>query len=114
MIVTKKLNDTKIMENAHNLDARKLYESNDAVVVVIALKPGQSLKKHITPVDVVFYVLEGEGIVQIGDEKLFVQKDTLIESPKNILHCWYNESDKELKIMVIKAPKPDKPTVFVS
>jgi quercetin dioxygenase-like cupin family protein len=95
------------------VDARNLYSTGDAMVSVITLKPGQSLKRHITPVDVAFYVLEGTGIVEIGEEKREVTKDTLVESPRDILHCWYNESDGPLKFMVIKAPRPTKKTVFV-
>lgn len=112
-MITKRLDESPIMENAHGVDARNLYSSDDAMVTVITLKPGQSLKRHITPVDVAFYVLEGTGIVEIGDEKQEVSKDTLIESPRDIMHCWYNESDVPLKFMVIKAPRPTKKTVFV-
>ena len=56
----------------------------------MSLKPGQSLKKHTTPVDVFFYILEGKGIVEIGDEKQEVEKDTIIESPKGIPHLLRN------------------------
>lgn len=38
-------------------DARNLYNTEHVVITVINLKPGQSLKKHITFVDVAFYVL---------------------------------------------------------
>jgi quercetin dioxygenase-like cupin family protein len=114
MIKTKKLEQTPIMETAHHVDARNLYTSDHVMVSVITLKPGQSLKKHITPVDVVFYVLHGKGVVQIGEETKTVDNNTMIESPKDILHCWYNESDEDLGFMVIKAPKPTKKTVFVS
>jgi len=113
MIKTKKLIETPIMETAHNVDARNLYNTENAMVTVITLKPGQQLKKHITPVDVAFYVLKGTGIVQVGDEKLEVSENTLVESPKDIVHCWYNESDDDLRFMVVKAPKPSKKTVFV-
>jgi len=58
-------------------------------------------------------VLEGTGVVQVGEEELEVSKDTLIESPGGIVHCWYNRSGELLRFMVIKAPKPSKPTVFV-
>jgi quercetin dioxygenase-like cupin family protein len=112
-MITKRLDESPIMENAHGVDARNLYSSDDAMVTVITLKAGQSLKRHVTPVDVAFYVLEGTGIVEIGDEKQEVSKDTLIESPRDIMHCWYNESDEPLKFMVIKAPRPTKKTVFV-
>ena len=114
MIVTKKLSEASIMETAHNVDARNLFNTENAMITVITLKPGQSLKKHITPVDVAFYVLKGEGVVEVGDEKATVGEDTLVESPKDISHCWYNESEADLRFMVIKAPKPDKKTVFIS
>jgi len=55
---------------------------------------------------VFFYVLEGKGIVEIGDEKKEVGSDTLIESPAKILHCWYNESNEILRILVVKTPRP--------
>ncbi|MDA3799374.1 MAG: cupin domain-containing protein [Kiritimatiellae bacterium] len=110
---TKKLSDTNVMENAHNVDARNMYNTADAMITVITLMPGQSLKRHITPVDVAFYVLSGTGIIEIGDEKEEVTADTLVESPKDILHCWYNESSEPLRFMVIKAPKPKTKTIFI-
>ena len=112
-MITKKLTEVDIMDNAHNVDARNLYNTNEAMVSVSTLNPGQSLKRHITPVNVAFYVLEGTGVVEVGDEKIEVTKDTLVESPKDIVHCWYNESSFPLRFMVIKAPKPTKKTVFI-
>ena len=75
-------------------------------MIHITLEPGESLKKHITPVDVFFYVLEGTGVVEIGDEKKAVSKDALIESPKDIPHCWYNESGATFRVLVVKTPRP--------
>jgi len=70
--------------NPHNVDARSISDTQSAQVVHITLQPGESLKKHITPVDVVFYVLEGRGVVEIGEERSSVAVDTLIESPAKI------------------------------
>ena len=113
-MITKKLSEVEIMDNAHGVDARNLYNTDEAMITVITLNPGQSLKRHVTPVDVAFYLLEGTGVVEIGDERMEVTKDTLIESPKDIVHCWYNESNSPLRFMVVKAPKPTKKTVFIS
>jgi quercetin dioxygenase-like cupin family protein len=107
-----KLNNTAAMKNPHGVNAVNLYNKAEAMVTVITLQPGQSLKRHITPVDVAFYVLKGEGIVEVGSEKELVGENTLIESPKDIVHCWYNESDKPLQFMVIKAPKPTTKSTF--
>ena len=113
-MIIKKLSETKIMDTAHKVDARNLYNKEEAMITVITLEPGQSLKRHITKVDVAFYVLEGTGIVEVGDEKVEIGKDTLVESPKDIVHCWYNESSSPLKFMIVKAPKPTQKTVFMS
>lgn len=113
-MITKKLKDTDIMDTAHKVDARNLYNTPDAMVTVITLQPGQSLKRHITPVDVAFYVLSGKGVVEVGDEKQEVEAETLVESPRDIVHCWYNESSEPLRFMIIKAPRPARKTIFVS
>jgi quercetin dioxygenase-like cupin family protein len=68
----------------------------------MALKPGQSLKKHTTPVDVFFYILEGKGIVEIGDETQEVEKNTIIESPKGIPHLLKNTGENVFKFLVVK------------
>ena len=112
-MITRKLSEVEIMDNAHGVDARNLYNTEEAMISIITLEAGQSLKPHITPVDVAFYVLEGTGIVEVGDEKIEVAKNTLIESPKDIMHCWYNESSSPLRFMVVKAPRPTKKTVFI-
>ena len=51
-----------ITQNPHEVDARKIYDTENAQVVHITLKPGESLKRHVTPVDVIFYVLSGMNI----------------------------------------------------
>jgi len=96
--------------NPHHVDARKIYESPHAMAVVITLKPGESLKKHITPVDVFFYVLEGAGVIEIGDERQTVGKDMLVESPARIPHRWINESKTLFRVLVIKVPRPTEET----
>jgi len=101
-----KWTDFEIAQNPHGVDARILWESEHLQIVHITLKPGETLKKHITPVNVIFYVLEGKGIVEIGDEKQEVGPDSVIYSPSNIPNCWYNESTHTLRFLVIKASRP--------
>jgi len=96
--------------NPHHVDARQIYDSSHAMAVVITLQPGESLKRHLTPVDVFFYVLEGDGVVEIGDERKTVGKDMLVESPARIPHRWMNESGKVFRVLVVKVPKPTTET----
>lgn len=96
------LDETEPSVTPHKVDVRKVYGSESTDVVVITLQPGESLKKHITPVDVLFYILEGKGRVIIGDEEVNVEKDSLIQSPRKVPHMLVNNSDNVFKFMVIK------------
>lgn len=100
-------------ENPHGVETKKIYDHKNGLGVHILLKPGERLRRHITPVDVMFYVLEGEGVIEIGDEKQRVSKDTAVHSPEKIVHCWYNESDKPLRVLVLKTPRPTDQTILL-
>lgn len=101
-----KVAESQVTETPHKVDVKNIYDHDNAQVMHITLDPGQSLKPHITPVDVFFYVLEGTPSVLIGTEKLQVEKDSLIESPKDIVHSLYNETESIARILVVKSPKP--------
>jgi mannose-6-phosphate isomerase-like protein (cupin superfamily) len=96
--------------NPHNVSVRMLYDTEHAQAVHIELKPGEALKKHITPVDVFFYVLEGKGVVEIGDETQEIGRDMLIESPAKIPHRLINPGDGVFRVLVVKVPKPTEAT----
>jgi len=109
MKITNALNaDDK--RNPHGVSAKPIYDSPHATVVHMTLQPGQSLKKHSTPVDVFFHVLEGSGIVEIGDEKETVSRDMIIESPAHIPHALANVGDQAFRVLVVKVPKPAEST----
>ena len=101
---------TPITANPHGIKASLLYDTENAQVVHITLEPGEALRKHMTPVDVFFYVLEGTGVVEIGEERREVGTDTLVESPAKIPHCWYNESSGVLRFLVGKTTRPQEAT----
>ncbi len=96
--------------NPHGVSAKPIYDSPHASVVHMSLEPGQSLKTHSTPVDVFFYVLEGSGVVEIGEEKQRVSRDMLVESPARIPHSLANDGDRIFRFLVVKVPKPAEAT----
>ncbi len=101
-----KVAETKIKDNPHGVNVRLLYDNDNAQAVHMQLEPGQSLKPHKTPVDVFFFVIEGTPDVLVGEEKLRVEPNSLVDSPKDIVHCIYNNTDKIVRVLVVKAPKP--------
>ena len=97
-----KVSETGGFQNPHGIDARKLMDQPKAQVVHMMLGPGDSQKKHGTPVDVFFSVLEGECVVKIGDEKVAAGADILIKNPAHIPHAWHNGSRGIVWFLVVK------------
>ena len=105
--------ELEIAKTPHGINAYKLYDKDHALIMHLHLKAGESLKPHVTPVDVAFYVLEGNPTIMVEDEKVQVKKDDIIESPKDIVHCIYNETDEDVRVLVMKLPKPTAKTILV-
>lgn len=103
-----KVCDTACFENAHAVEAKEIFESKNAQVIHMSLAPGQSLKRHVTPVDVFFYILEGKGVVEVGEETQEVERDTIIDSPKGIPHLLRNSGSATFRFLVVKLPCSSK------
>lgn len=48
--------------------------------------------------------------VEIGDEQEAVSADMLIDSPAEIPHRLFNESDGDFRLLVVKTPRPTRAT----
>ncbi|HAH59526.1 MAG: cupin domain-containing protein [Lentimicrobiaceae bacterium] len=101
-----KYHEQPIKDTPHKVDVRQMYNQDSAQAMLMALKPGESLKPHKTPVDVFFFILEGTPTIHIGEESEVCIPDSLIESPANIVHYISNESAALARILVVKAPRP--------
>ena len=101
-----KIDELEIAKNPHGVAAKKVFQNTYNEIMHVELKPGEHLEKHHMPVDVLFYIIEGSGIIQLGDESERVSKNTLIESPAGVARGWINNGEESLRILVIKCPKP--------
>jgi len=92
--------------NPHGVESKTLYDHPHGQITHLTLLPGQGLRKHVTPVDVAFYVVEGDCEVEIGEEVELVGPDTLVESPAQIPHALRNPGQGPLRVLVMKLPRP--------
>ncbi len=92
--------------NQNGVVGKRIYDQHDAQVVHIAFEPNASLPKHETPVDVFFYILEGDAEIAIGAEQTVAKKDSIIYSPKKTAHAIRNIGPGVLRILVGKTPRP--------
>ena len=102
--------DAQEKKNPHGVDVRQLYDKDSAQAMHISLEPDEKLMPHKTPVDVFFYVLEGNPTIIIGEEQEKHEKGTLIESPAYITHYLANETNQKARILVVKAPRQTEKT----
>jgi quercetin dioxygenase-like cupin family protein len=85
-----------------NIAAHKLFGSERNELIHLCFKPGEVLEKHCNPFDVIFYVLEGSGTLEVDDQSFTVGADTVIEVSAPELRCWTNTGTTDLRILVIK------------
>lgn len=104
MIKTVRVFDEPEIQNPHGISARKLHDSEHGQVMHILLKPGEKVPEHATPMDIVFFVLEGDGVIIVGGERVDVTKDTLVEGPANMSHGVVNNGSGVLRVLVIRRP----------
>lgn len=83
-------------------DGRIMYSSPMVEVIHLTLKPGEQMEPHVQPFDVVFFVLEGKGVLETGDDQIVGTENTCIwmEAGKN--RNWKNPEGVDLKILVFK------------
>ncbi|HQC39923.1 MAG TPA: cupin domain-containing protein [Petrotogaceae bacterium] len=94
--------DAQVRIDKDDIKARKFFEYEGSEFIVIKLNGFSELKKHKTPVDALFFVIQGKGEFFVGEENLTASQGTVIFSPKNIEHGFKNSSEKELQVLVMK------------
>ncbi|MDY6970950.1 MAG: cupin domain-containing protein [Thermodesulfobacteriota bacterium] len=67
------------------------------------LQPGKMLEAHIDPYEEIYYILQGEGIMMVGNEKQRVKSGDAIWLPHGLAHALENDTQEDCIILVIAA-----------
>lgn len=105
-MITRIVTDISPLMDGCGIAAHRLYDMEEGQIIHLRLEAGCHLKPHTTPVNVVFYVLEGDPTIEIGDESRPCPPNTLVESPKDTIHCIYNQSAAPARVLIMKLPRP--------
>ncbi|MCK7534294.1 MAG: cupin domain-containing protein [Marinilabiliales bacterium] len=84
------------------LDGYILHSEKPVELVHLLLKPGEKLESHKNPFDVVFFVIEGSGLLTINDEKKQLKSSDTIKVTSEHLRSWENNTQAILRLLVIK------------
>jgi len=70
------------------------------------LEPNRKALKHYHNVsDEIYYVVSGNGAIQLNEDKENVQRGSLIYVPKGTLHGLSNSEDRNLEILCVSFPE---------
>ena len=85
-----------------------LFDTTNCFCDLYCLKPGQSQRPHSHDgADKIYYVLEGEATIQIGDEEQVLGPGKIVLAPSNVVHGVRNASGEPTSLLVFMAPNPN-------
>ncbi len=107
------IDTVQIREPYDNVLIKKLNSDKNASTFLIFIKKEVKLHKHITHSETII-ILEGTGVMNLGDKNFEVKKGDIIFVPENTPHSVKVTSEIPLKVISIQAPEFDgKDRVFV-
>ncbi len=67
------------------------------------LPPGNVIEEHVDPVEEIYFILKGKGIMQVAEDRREVKERDAIWIPAGAPHALENHTKAETEIMVIAA-----------
>jgi quercetin dioxygenase-like cupin family protein len=84
-----------------------LFRSDALLLGINCLEPGQIQKPHDhADQDKFYYVVEGEGQFQVGDDLMTASAGEVVWAPAGVIHGVSNDADSRLILLVGIAPAP--------
>lgn len=92
-------------------DLRKATEGGYLELICeMHIDPGGRMERHSHPTHEYYYVIEGHGIIEVGDESREVEPYDLIYTPPDVPHAmWPEPANQGLRIFVFAIGLPGSP-----
>jgi quercetin dioxygenase-like cupin family protein len=81
-----------------------LADTPEMRVALMCLEPGQELKPHKAPMQLLMYCVEGSGTVIVGDEEIKTDAKTGILCNPMVSHGFRADTGERLVIMAVVTP----------
>ena len=98
------LADIQAPTDLDNIHVVKLNSDKNASDFIVFIKKYVPLHKHVFHTESI-YILEGTGLMQMGDEEFPVGPGDYIKVPENTPHAVQTTSEVPLKALSVQAPE---------
>ncbi len=85
--------------------SKLLHDSERCRVALFCLETGQEVTSHTSSSEVLFYGVEGRGIISIGAEEVRLEEGSLLVCPPMVLHGI--KAEERTVILAIITPRPE-------
>lgn len=99
-----KMDEIEGMTNKRGVTTKKILKNDDVQVMNLVLEPGDVVGEHDVPVNVFFYVVEGKGTLQIGDDKSVVEATDIIPCSRNTTMSLKADQGEKFVVLNVKTP----------
>lgn len=106
----KKIQDIKVIDGGEGTKIRQIFHPHNTLNGIrysmshSKVEPGKKSILHKMKTSEVYYILEGEGMLNLDDEKIKVSKDQAIYIPPNTKQNIENSGKNDLKFLCIVDP----------
>jgi mannose-6-phosphate isomerase-like protein (cupin superfamily) len=83
------------------LISKGITRSENLTLGIANLPPGGALREHRHTQEEVYLVLEGSGLVRVGDEELIVEAGSAVFVPGDALHSCENTGTSDLRVAYV-------------
>ncbi|MCW3489210.1 cupin domain-containing protein [Dethiobacter alkaliphilus] len=99
-----RMNEVEGKKNHRGVTAKKLIQHQHTTVMNLILNPGEIIPEHSVPVDVFFYVVDGKGTIQIGEEEAVVGEKDIILCPRETTMALKADQGQRFEVLNVKTP----------
>jgi len=109
-MIIKKLQEIDVIDGGEGTKIRQVFHPHNTLNGVryslshSSLEFGKKSKLHKMKTSEIYYILDGEGIIQIDDDTFKVSKDQAIYIPPHSKQCIENTGKDEMKFLCIVDP----------
>lgn len=100
------LKEIQPAEEYENVYSKVLYENEEASYFLIWIKKGVKSHKHVEHAENL-QIIEGSGIMTVGEHSFEVKKGDFFIAPKNTFHSLIVTSETPMKVLSIQMPNFD-------
>mgnify|MGYP001120885316 CR=1 FL=1 len=82
--------------------SRTLVKNDAGTITLFAFSKGQGLSKHSAPFDAFVHILDGQGIITIGEHDHKVKAGEVILMPANVPHAVQAPQNFKMLLVMLK------------